>query len=301
MELSWLTRIRVTAVLALGIAVCGMYIWDFVAPADPIGAVILANSNITATNVALTILIALAVGFAAYFISWPYGREIGILAVPAGLAAWAVRSGEMASLMQTHAAVQARHDLYQNMSWEGFVWLAISAAGYAGTMTAATLVPSSGVLPEFEPHKTKPQFNLQSVATLGMAAAIAAVGISLFAKDVIFSDKNLGTVLGQPSGGQAAFAAMVSFGLAAFIVKRFWDASYIWPAIATAIVAFAAMNLGGRRVILDYMTAKWPAIFFGQPLGAMLPIQIVSFGIIGSITGYWLAVRFKYWQTHHAK
>jgi hypothetical protein len=300
MELSWLTRIKVTAVLALGVAVWGVLMWHFVAPQDPMGAVTLAG-NISVAHVAMTIGIAFVVGFAAYFIGWPYGREIGILVAPAGLAAWAVRSGDMAELMRTHADMAQRHTLYRSLGWEGIVWFLIAAAGYCGVMVAAKLIPSSGVSAEIHPPAAKSKTAVQGVFAIVAATLIAAVGISGLAKGVIFVDKNLSSVLGQPATGQLAFAALVSFGLAAFIVKRFLEASYVWPAIATIFVSLVAMNLAGRSEVLSSMASNWPANFFAQPAYAILPIQIVSFGCIGSVVGYWLAVRFRYWQTHCAK
>ena len=299
MELSWLTRIKIGAVIAIGIVIWGVYLWPFVAPHDPMGAVTTANFSVL--HIAITLGAAFGVGFIAYIIGWPYGREIGIIAVPAGLAAWAARSGGMGQLMQTHSSVDDRLSLYQALGWEGFLWLAIAAAGYAGTILAASTIKSSGVLAEFGPEKTSARLNIWSVLVLAISAVIAGFGISIFAKDVIFPDRNIGYVIGQPASSQAAFAALFSFGIAAFLVKRFWDASYIWPAISTAIVAFAAMNLCGRHEMLDYMASAWPAVFYRKSICAVLPIQIVSFGILGSITGYWLAVRFRYWQENHAK
>jgi len=300
MELSWLTRIKVTAVLALGIVVWGMPLWHFVTLDDPMGAVTLSG-HISTTHVAMTLVIAFAVGFAAYFIGWPYGREIGVLAVPAGLAAWAARSGDMAELMRTHADISQRQDLYRSLGWEGIVWFAIAAAGYCGVMIAAKLIPSSGAPVEIHPPAEKSNSLVQGIFAFIAAVAVAAVGITLFAKDVAFNDKTLKTVLGQPSNAQIAFAALIAFGLAAFIVKQFWNASYIWPAIATVIVSCGVMNLAAKKQVLEYMADNWPINFFPQPAYAVLPIQIVSFGIIGAVTGYWLAVRFKYWRTHCSK
>ena len=300
MELSWLTRIKVAAVLSLGIIVWGVGIWHFIVIKDPMGAVTLSG-NITVTHIAIMAGIAFAAGFAAYFIGWPYGREIGILAVPSGLAAWAIRSGDMAEIMRTHADIAQRQELYRSLGWEGIVWFAIAAAGYCGVMIAAKLIPSSGVPAEIHPPTSKSKTVVRDIFALVAATMVAAAGISMLAKDVAFNDKTLGIVLGQPANRQIAFAAVVSFGLAAFVVKRFWEASYIWPAIATVIVSFVAMNLAGSGGTPDYMTSNWPANFFSQPMYAILPIQIISFGVIGSVIGYWLAVRFKYWQTHHAK
>jgi hypothetical protein len=301
MELSWLTRIKITAVLAVGVVIWGIVLWNYVAPGDPMGAVTLIGGRVSMFHLGIITLTAFGAGFFAYFVGWPYGREIGILAVPAGLAAWAARSSNMGELMQTHATVAERYSMYKTMEWDGFVWLAIAAAGYAGTVLASAAVPSSGVLPEFKPPKLKPQLDVRLAVVLAVAIAVGAYGMGVFAKDISFPDKRFVSVLGQPSNGQIAFAAVVSFGLAAFIVKRFWDASYIWPAISTAMVSFVSMNLCIRGDKLSYMASNWPALFFTKAIYAVLPIQIVSFGILGSITGHWLAVRFKYWQENHAK
>lgn len=301
MELSWLTRVKVTAVLVLGVVVWGVFMWPFVAPQDPMGAVTLVGKAISFPHIGIAILVAFCAGFLSYFIGWPYGREIGVLAAPAGLAAWAVRGGDMAELMRTHGDTAQRKTLYQSLSWEGIVWFVIAAAGYCGVMAAAKLIPSSGAPMEIHPPAEKSKNAFQGILAFAAAALIAAFGISMLAKGVVFVDKNLGSVLGQPANGQLAFAALVSFGLAAFIVKRFWDADYIWPALATMVVSLGAMHFAGRNDVLSYMAGNWPTNFFAKPAYAILPIQIVSFGCIGSVVGYWLAVRFKYWQTHHAK
>jgi hypothetical protein len=300
MELSWLTRIKVTAVLVLGIVVWGMPLWHFVTLDDPMGAVTLSG-HITGAHIAMTIVIAFAIGFAAYFLAWPYGSEIGVLAVPAGLAAWAVRSGDMAELMRTHADIAQRQRLYQALGWEGIVWFAIAAAGYGGVMMAAKLIPSRGVSAEIHPPAEKSNGLVQSIIALVATAAIAAIGITMMAKDVVFNDKTVNTVLGQPANAQIAFAALMAFGLAAFVIKQFWNASYIWSAIATVIVSCGVMNLAAKKQVLEYMADNWPINFFPQPAYAILPIQIISFGIIGAVTGYWLAVRYNYWRTYHAK
>jgi hypothetical protein len=300
MELSWLTRIKATAVLVMGIVIWGVPLWHFVTLDDPMDAVTLFG-HISALHIGMTIGIAFAMGFTAYFISWPYGREIGVLAVPAGLAAWAVRSGDMTELMRTHADISQRHNLYQLLGWEGIVWFAIAAAGYGGVMIAAKLIPSSGAPVEIHPPTKESNSIVQGIFAIIAAVAIAAIGITLFAKDVVFNDKVLKTVLGQPSTAQIAFAALVAFGLAAFVIKQFWNASYIWSVIATVVVSCGVMNLAAKKQVLEYMADNWPINFFPQPAYAILPIQIVSFGIIGAVIGYWLAVRYTYWRTHCSK
>ncbi len=96
MELSWLMRLRIAAAAAAGIILIGLLAWPMAAPHEPFGIVSMAA--ISLKNRAVLISLAFVTGLLAYFLSWPYGREIGIIAVPSGLALWAVRrSGKSAS------------------------------------------------------------------------------------------------------------------------------------------------------------------------------------------------------------
>jgi hypothetical protein len=43
-----------------------------------------------------------------------------------------------------------------------------------------------------------------------------------------------------------------------------------------------------------------PATFFPHSVFAILPVQLVSLGTLGSVIGYWLAVRYDYWRKHES-
>jgi len=108
-------KLRIAAAVATGVALIGILAWPLAASPEPSGAVSLHNGTITLGDAITLAALAFLAGLIAYFISWPYGREIGILAVPSGLAIWAVRSSSMASLMQSTAAAQ-RHELFGLLS-----------------------------------------------------------------------------------------------------------------------------------------------------------------------------------------
>jgi hypothetical protein len=80
-------KLRIAAAAAVGVVVIGVLAWPLAEPAEPFEAV--RMSNLGAGGAAILLALAFAVGLVGYFISWPHGREIGILAVPAGLAIWA--------------------------------------------------------------------------------------------------------------------------------------------------------------------------------------------------------------------
>ena len=125
MELSWLTKLRITASLALGAGLIGFLAWPIIAPHDPLGPVLAAN--LTLPGLLILAFLALITGFLAYFLSWPHGREIGILAVPAGLAVWAARSGSVAEIIQQNPALSYRQQLFSAFRFEPLFWLVIVA------------------------------------------------------------------------------------------------------------------------------------------------------------------------------
>jgi hypothetical protein len=102
----------------------GYLAWPIAAPAEPVGAVSIVSGNISPAGSLILLGLAVLCGFTAYFISWPFGRQIGILAVPSGLAVWALRSGSVAGLMQLNPMPTERNAILATFKWEPFFWLA---------------------------------------------------------------------------------------------------------------------------------------------------------------------------------
>jgi len=215
------------------------------------------------------------------------------------LAVWAVRSGTMAGLMQRTAAAQ-RQELFATLKWEPVFWLAIVAAGFAGVLVAQKISRR-----KIEPVGSEGKSNSKS--NMYLNAAVALVGsvliaqfcITIFARDVrIFDSQLRRLVVAQPAVAQVVFAVLVSFGLAAFVVKAFLNVSYIWPTIASALVTAFAISIYVKQDVLLHLVEYHPAAFFSNAVIAVLPVQMVVFGTLGSIAGYWMAVRYTYWRKH---
>ena len=131
---------------------------------------------------------------------------------------------------------------------------------------------------------------------LGGSSLIAQFCVNIFAQDVTLLDKSLGSVVAQPGVGQIVFAVFVSFGIAAFVVKKFLDVRYFWPIISTFFVTVFNLSIYAKNV--TYLAANWPAAFFSNAVVSVLPVEMVAFGTLGSIAGYWMAIRFDYWRKH---
>jgi hypothetical protein len=298
-ELSWSTKVRIAGSVAVGVLFVGFIGWPLVAPSEPGGAVLMVVGGGAATLLGL----AFFCGFAAYFVSWPEGREIGILAVPSGLAVWALRSGNMAGLLQSNpGSVSYRESVFESIRWEPVFWLAVVGAGFAGVLLGQMVrQPKVEAEKNIEEGKTKAGLYskvVMALASLVISVLVAQVLMGILAQDVRIWDSKVGFVVGQPAIGQIVFAVLVSFGMSGFVVKRFLGTSYVWPVVASALVTGVSVTVLMRKGLLEHVASRYPAIFFANGILAILPVQIVAFGVLGSVAGYWAAIRYDYWREH---
>ncbi len=288
-------KLRIAASAAIGVVLIGILAWPLVAPAEPFGTVSLLGGNITASGAVFLTILAFFSGLAAYFASWPHGREIGILAVPAGLTIWSIRSGSMVNLIRRTAN---QTELFDTIRWEPLFWLAIVTAGFAGVLLAQKIKAK----PETEKIREKPKsggiININEIIALVASVVIVQLCINVFAQGIRLPDTKIGSVVSQPRVEQIVYGVFISFGLAAFAVKKLLNVSYIWPTIAGAFVTPFAIISYGRQDVLLHLSSNWPVVFFSHSTLSILPVQMVALGTLGSIAGYWMAVRYNYWRKH---
>lgn len=294
MELTWINKLRIAAVATLGIVLIGILAWPLAAPSDPLLPV--RASDISLSGTALLLALALAIGFVGYFIAWPHGREIGILGVPFGLTIWAGRSGPMRTLTQALDQPAERAALIHSLLAEPLYWLLLVAAGFAGVLLAQSLRPAPKPAAEEEsprrPVSANPYVN--GLIALVVAVLIAQFFLGVFAQNLTLSRG----VAAQPAMGQILFAVAAAFAVAAFVVKKFLDLSYLLPAAASLfVIAFAAMFYY-RGPTITRFAETYPATFFPQSVFAIVPVQLVALGALGSVLGYWMAVRYDWWRKH---
>ncbi len=296
MELTTINKLRIAAVAALGIVVLGLLAWPLAAPVDPLAPVRAWSIGPAGTSALL--VLALGLGFAGYFIAWPHGREIGILTVPFGLTVWAGRSGPMRVLMQACPLPSEREALESSLRFEPIYWLVIVAAGFGGVLLAQRL-RSPSAQPKDEPTTGSSRSSTYVTVALALAGTVLIANflLGIFAQDVATS-RNMAPT--QPPVGQILFAVAAAFAIAAFLVKKLTNLSYLWPALASALVlGFAQAFYDGARVVRQFAETR-PATSFPHSTLAILPIQLVALGTLGSVLGYWLAVRYDWWRKHEA-
>ncbi len=299
MEFSNLMKLRVAAALIIGGLVLGYFGINLVRPDFPVETVTNLDGQIGLTGILFCAVLAFISGFIAYFPAYPYGIAIGPLAGASGTAVIAIYSGKMSSLFRLFDSADQRLAIYQALKMEGFIWLAIAAAGLAGALAASKILP-----PKKEKLLETDKFNInkdrvvKNILAVVVSIVIAHFLLGFFAQDVKMFDSELGSVTGQPEKAQIAFASAVAFGAAAFVVKLYLDASYIFPAIATAFVCILINYLSARQDVLSHMAASWPVYLYARTWSAILPVELVSFGTLGAAAGYWMAIQFDHWRKH---
>ena len=301
MELSLLMKLRIAVVMAFGGIVLGFFGFTLLEPAHPEGAVTLFGGNITIIDTIIYSVLCFVVTIIAYILSRPYGRQLAPLAVATGLSVTACRSGQMLTLLNVNHTLTQRIALYSALKWEGFYWLLPLLAAWCGLLVAAKFIkqPPSPALPEAE-QGVNNKLNKRLAIAIAIVATvvIANFAIGIFAQDVRMFDSQVGSVIGQPSTSQIAFAVIAAFAIAAFVVKKFLGFDYLVCTVSTSLLTFFAIVTYARGDVLEHMAASWPAAFYSRAIIAVLPVQIVAFGALGSIIGYWSAVRYACWRKY---
>ena len=289
----WLLRLRIIAGLLTGVIILGLGGWNMAKSPDPLGAISIANGNITIVKAILCILLSFLAGFGAYLVSCPAGQVVAPLAAPAGLAFWALNSGDMRILLLTNSTLPQRQALFSLLRWECLFWLLLVAAGWLGAAVAGKML-GHPLRHTFATGQDK--FNFSKVLRAGLALAvgviIATFAIGIFAQDVRWGDTALGTVIGQPGTSQTALAVYLAFLTVAFLATAFLQINYIIPTLSAALVSFLALNSYLKPNVLEQMVNNWPVAYFPRAVCAILPLQMAAFAAIGSITGFWLGVRY---------
>ena len=297
MELSIVMRLRIAAAMVVGAVIIGFIGWPMVRPVDGAGAVSLFDGQVSIVDGLILAALAYVSGFAAYFAASPCGKAIAPLAVPTGLAVWTFRSGNVETLLRSNRQVAEKLAAYNSFRIEILLWLGLIGMGYLGILTAQKIKASR--LPEeiAEAEKdTSKNRSLRIAMAIVATTVVAMFCIGIFAQDIRRFDAEIDFVIGQPGRGQIAFAVIASFALGAFLCKNFLNTPPIVSTIASLALVQVAVLISTNN--LEHMSANWPVSFFPRAISAILPVQIAAFSAIGSVLGYWIAIRYAYWREH---
>lgn len=295
MELTVVMRLRIAVTMAAGIVIMAFLAFPLIAPITPMDAITFYGGGISLVSAIAYVIIAFVTGIVAHLVSYPHGIHLAPLAVPAGLAACTFRSGTMMSLFQQNNELTKKTAIYSFLQWESIFWLIVVAVGFAGVLVAAKFIKSSTV-PSIESQKRKAGENKYLSHGIAVIASVvtAIFLIGILAQDVRVFDSQLTAVNGQPASAQIAFAVIVAFGAAAFVAKYYLNVHFMIPTACAVLLTLYCTKAYASPDIVKYMDANYPAAFFSRSISAILPIQMICFAAIGSVCGYWIAIKTAY-------
>ncbi len=297
MEMNWFIKARLILSLASGVLIVGFGGARLLDTPDPYTPIALACGAINLPAAIGLVALCLLTGVIGYLVTWPYGRRLGILAVPAGLTWWAMKTASVTAYLQGRNDFIFRQSFYAAVRFEPLFWLLLVMAGFAGVFGASKCFPSGiHYLHEIGKKPKNDNFLTMAGALIG-SVVFAQVFVSIFAQDFKFQDTSIGMIHGQPLKGQVIFGVFAGFAITAFIIQKFFARSYLWPILGSGLVSGFAIVTYMKTDVQQQLSAFAP-VFYSTAVAAILPVQIVSVGALGAIYGYWLAVRYEHWRKH---
>jgi hypothetical protein len=298
-NVNWLLRVRIIAAMSTGALIVAAAGYPLVKPEDPLGAISLFTGEISIFHGAILILLGFLAGVAGTLICYPFGRFLGPLSAPAGVATLAVTSGNLSQILLTNDTFQQRNAMYSSLRWELLFWLGICAAGYLGVLLTTRILGAKTIIAE-QSVKIEKKANYWTNCGIAAVAAAAIVyfTIGIFAQDIPQFDENLGTVVGHPGHRQIVFGVFVSVALAGFVAKHLLKVHYIPVILGAAAIYIGTYTKFIGSDTLAYMVKTWPVYFFTNSIYAILPIQFAPFSVLGAITGFWISIFLNHKPKH---
>jgi len=320
-----IVKIKVAIVLALGVLGYGILGWRFFEPTEPGGAISFVADGINWSSVGMGILLAVLLSGIGTLIGRSQGEHIGPLAVPAGLATLAIRSGGMERLLIEHVE-GARVTMFYGMMAEVLFWGFLVAVGFivAWAIRVMSMASSkdsddaSGANPQKSdktgsgkgkshlPVRHSGGFRKRHTSSLLlsglMASGFCVVVTLLLLLILVQSDTEpLGAagniqVGGPASVKQIVLAVGLAFFLGALASHQLFEVRLGWFLLCPVLVSFLAYSLGVYKSVLPVTDVPVAPQFIPKSIlfATILPVQYVGVGVLAIVIGYWYSFEMRY-------
>ena len=107
-----MTKIRILIVLGVSGVLFGVWGWSLVRPSDAGDGLTVVLNEKPFRVIITALFIGLIGALVGTLIGKPYGRQLGMLAIPAGLSVWSIQSGNMERLLMNYPEAAARTGMF---------------------------------------------------------------------------------------------------------------------------------------------------------------------------------------------
>ncbi len=322
--MSVIVKLKVLLVLTLGVLGFGVLGWRFFQPSDPGEPISFVAQGINWTSVGMGMVLAVLVSGLGTIFGGAQGEYIGPLAVPAGLTALSIRSGNMERMLIEHVD-GARETMFFGMMGEVLFWGFLVAIGFMVARILGNMMTSNpeesleaSVENPQKPAKSgsgkvSPRPNRQGndvrhrqsrsrLMNGLLAAGFCGVVTLLLLLILVQSETEPLAAAGEiqvggpPPVKQIIFATGLAFFLGALASHQLFEVRLGWFLLSLLLVSFLVYGLGAYKGVLP--TADVPPQFLPKSVlfATILPIQFVGIGALTILTGYWYSFEM---HTHH--
>jgi len=253
-----------------------------------------------------------------------YAKHLSILALPAGLTAWAAMTGRMDQLLLECTTVAERAGLFHRMILDSLFWTGLVLAVFFLVQVVIKLGKSDSdiyqnneiVLPnapnkELSKPKQKKDFlpsgsRLKDIMSIGLACLIAFLLLKVLAQSgrAEYRLNNFQTVQIStiPAIKQILFAVLVAFAAGAFAAHQLFSTKLAVFFLSPALVSIVAYGLASQSWAMEPLAqSNSPILLSSVGFAGILPIQYVGIGSLGVIAGYWLSIYTNQVRLAHGK
>ena len=310
--ISGITKIKILIVLGVSGLLFAWLGWSWVRPTDAQDSLTVVMSG-HALRVVLAVLILGLIGTAiGVWVGKPYGRQLGMLAIPAGLTVWAIQAGNMERLLMRHSEAGARVGFFYGLIGDSIIWFAVVVLGATAAWLAAdklgTTRPERGNMPAPETAgkdiSTKSKGNslanklmenawVRGISGLivGGMVAIMLVKILGQARQVRLSEQPVVEASMVPTIGQIIFAVGVGFFLAGLAAHQLTEIPLPHLLAAPLLVSVVAYIYGAQDWIIESLNGGGAAFVpVSVTFATILPVQYIGVGTLAVILGYYYSV-----------
>lgn len=253
-----------------------------------------------------------------------YAKHLSILALPAGLTAWAAMTGRLDQLLLECTTLTERAGLFHRMILDSLFWTGLVLAVFFLVQVVIKLGKSDSeiyqnneiVLPntpnkELSIKKQKKVFLLSStwlkdIMSIGLACLIAFLLLKVLAQSgrAEYRLNNFRTVQIStiPAIKQILFAVFVAFAAGAFAAHQLFSTKLGFFFLSPALVSIVAYGLASQSWAIEPLAqSNSPILLSSVGFAGILPIQYVGIGSVGVIAGYWLSIYTNQVRLAHGK
>jgi len=298
----------------------GAIYWYLIEPLNSNGVISIFEHHYPGKVLLLGVGGGLVVTILSLVVGRFYAKHLSILALPAGLTAWAAMTGRMDQLLLECTTVAERAGLFHRMILDSLFWTGLVLVVFYLVQIVIKIGKSDSEIyqnnentPQKEVSKTKQKKDflsssawLKNILAISLSCLIAFLLLKVLAQsgraDYRLNNYQTVQISTIPANKQILFAVLVAFAAGAFAAHQLFSTKLAVFFFSPALVSIVAYGLASQSWAMEPLAqSNSPILLSSVGFAGILPIQYVGIGSLGVIAGYWLSIYTNQVRLAHGK